>query len=118
MELHFERGRIRAILPCPTGVIIRNETSTVEFPGATVLPGFVDNHVHVLGLGQRLTLPSLHHATSAEECIRLLQAAGPNEHGWIQAMGWNQELWTDPQLPDSSLLDQAFPDTPVIATPR
>ena len=116
MELHFERGRVRAILPNTTGVVIRNETSTFEYPGAVVLPGFVDNHVHVLGLGQRLTLPSLHEAQSAEECVQILLDADVNEHGWIHAMGWNQERWSDPRLPDASLLDEAFPNTPVIAT--
>jgi len=116
MELHVERGRIRAIMPSATGVVIRTEHSVYDFPGAVVLPGFVDNHVHLLGLGQRLSLPSLHTATSAEACAEILRAAEVNEHGWIHAMGWNQEQWDDPTLPTTDVLDALFPTVPVIAT--
>jgi len=112
MELHLERGRIRAILPCATGTIIRTETDTFDYPGATVLPGFVDNHVHVLGLGTRLTAPSLHACTSAEECIETMKGADDSVE-WIHGMGWDQELWKDTSLPDASQLDAAFPDRPV-----
>ena len=115
MELHLERGRIRAILPCATGTIIRTETDTFDFPGAVVLPGFVDNHVHVFGLGSWLTLPRLASCRSAEDCVETLRTAEP-EDGWIRAMGWNQESWSDTSLPDSSLLDDAFPTVPVFAS--
>ena len=115
MELHIERGRIRAILPNTSGVVVRTETDTFEYPGATVLPGFVDNHVHVLGLGSRLSLPSLHNATSIEECIDILKGHEPDGE-WIHSMGWNQELWKDPTLPGISALDNAFPDRPVTAS--
>jgi len=114
MEIHVERGRIRALLPNITGVVIRNETSTYEFPGAVALPGFVDAHCHVMGLGMRLTVPSLHNATSASECVSILRNATPQHSGWIHAMGWNETAW--PDAPHRSLLDYAFPTTPVIAS--
>ena len=59
-ELHVERGRLRAILPCTTGTIVRTETDSFDYPGCHVLPGFVDNHAHIVGLGERLSLVSLH----------------------------------------------------------
>lgn len=118
MELHFERGRIRAILPgSGDGVVIRNETSSYTFPGATVLPGFVDNHLHLMGLGQRLMMPSLHTATSPQECVEiLLRSADQRPTAWLRAMGWNQERWSPSEMPEAHWLDEAFPEVPVVAS--
>ena len=116
MELHLERGRIRAVMPNAVGVVIRTETRTYEFPGCVVLPGFVDNHAHILGLGSRLASTSLHDATSIAECRDRLQHAVIPDTGWLQAMGWNQELWTDGRMPSAADLDDLFPTTPVIAS--
>ncbi len=115
MELHIERGRIKAVLPCVTGVVIRTDTETFTFPGCTVLPGFVDAHVHLVGVGRRLALPSLHSATSKDQCLHILSAAEPTD-GWIQAMGWNQEQWLDASEPTVSDLDQLFPTIPVVCS--
>lgn len=115
-ELHIERGRVRAVLPCVTGTIIRTETSTYEFPGCEVFPGFVDNHAHITGLGFRRASVSLHTATSAEECAQRIAQASATQGGWIRASGWNQENWKNTSLPSASLLDAVVADTPVIAT--
>ncbi|MBC8124994.1 MAG: amidohydrolase family protein [Candidatus Kapabacteria bacterium] len=115
-ELHVERGRLRAILPCTTGTIVRTETDSFEYPGCHVLPGFVDNHAHIVGLGERLSLVSLHHARSEEECVQLLVDAGPASNGWVRAMGWNQEQWPQSAWPSRESLDRAFPNTPVAAS--
>jgi predicted amidohydrolase YtcJ len=116
MELHLERGRIRAVMPNAVGVVIRTETRTYEFPGCVVLPGFVDNHAHILGLGSRLASVSLHDAASIAECRARLQQAVIPDTGWLQAMGWNQELWTDGRMPSAADLDDLFPTTPVVAS--
>lgn len=113
MEIHVERGKIRAVLPSPMEVLIRTERETFSFPGACVVPGFVDSHVHLLGVGQSASIPSLHSATNVSDCIRMLQQATP-VHGWIQARGWNENNWDNPRLPDATDLDAAFPDVPVI----
>ncbi|MCX6140082.1 MAG: amidohydrolase [Candidatus Kapabacteria bacterium] len=115
-ELHVERGRLRAILPCSIGTIIRTETDTYEYPGCHVLPGFVDNHAHIVGLGERLLVVSLHHAISEDDCVEKLRMAGPQPNGWIRAMGWNQEQWPNAQWPSIARLDAAFPTTPVSAS--
>lgn len=116
MELHFERGKIRAVLPNTTSVIVRTETDTYEYPGAFVCPGFVDNHAHVLGFGTKLAVPSLRDCSSAKACVDVLQTAIVPETGWLHAMGWNQELWDDHSMPTLTILDNAFPDTPVSAS--
>lgn len=114
-ELHVERGRLRAILPCITGTIVRTETDTFEFPGCHVYPGFVDNHAHIVGLGERRTFISLHEATDESDCLERLSAGPIPPNGWIRAMGWNQEQWSSRSMPTRISLDAVFPYTPVIA---
>lgn len=115
-ELHVERGRICAILPCISGSIIRTETDTFDFPGCHILPGFVDNHAHIVGLGERLSCISLHDAESVDDCIQRLSTGEPLANGWIRAMGWNQEHWESHRWPTRAELDGSFPDTPVVAS--
>lgn len=116
VEIHVERGRIRAIHPSTDGVVLRTETTTHSFPHGHVAPGFVDNHCHLYGLGKRLHTVSLHTATSAEDCIARIEAATSTTGGWIMAMGWNEELWADRSTTAFSLLHDAFRGTPVVAT--
>ena len=44
----------------------------VELPGATIIPGFVDSHVHLTGTGIHLQAPDLGTATSAEDLMRIV----------------------------------------------
>ncbi|MFN4984739.1 MAG: amidohydrolase [Ignavibacteria bacterium] len=115
VEVHVERGRIRAVLPCTTGSIIRTETTSYEFPGCSLYPGFVDNHAHIMGLGEFVSNTRLDAATSQAEAVRILRDAEPRD-GWVRARGWNHELWSDATLPSRTTLDEAFPDVPVYAT--
>lgn len=115
VEVHVERGRIRAVLPCSTGSIVRTETTSYEFPGCSLYPGFVDNHAHIMGLGEFVSNTRLDASTSQAHAVRLLQEAEPRD-GWVRGRGWNHELWTDANLPGRISLDEAFPDTPVYAT--
>lgn len=114
-ELHIERGRIRAILPCTVGTIIRTETDTYDFPGCHVLPGFVDSHAHIVGLGERLSVVSLHAASSADECARIIADSLGESSEWIHAMGWNHERWGVAELPRREILDRVSTTAPIVA---
>lgn len=114
-EIHIERGRIRAVLPCATGTIIRTETDTYEYPGCHVLPGFVDSHAHVVGYGERLSSLSLHLATSRDECLQLISGHITGDASWVQAMGWNHEHWNVPELPTRIALDACSSTKPIVA---
>jgi predicted amidohydrolase YtcJ len=67
----------------------------VDMKGRVMLPGMIDAHGHVMGLGfQALTL-DLSDTTSlaqAQAKIRAYAAANP-ERRWIIGRGWNQERW-------------------------
>ncbi len=114
-EIHIERGRIRAVLPCLTGTIVRTETDSFEFPGCHVSPGFVDSHAHVVGLGERLAAVSLHDAPSLEDCLSRLSGSITSETTWLRAMGWNQERWSSRDWPSREDLDRCSSVIPIIA---
>ena len=87
----------------------------VDLGGRTVLPGFVDGHGHVLGLGFRavsLDLGGTRSLAEALERIRAHAAANPDAR-WIRGGGWNQEAWALGRFPTAAELDAAVPDRPV-----
>ena len=86
-----------------------------DLDGAQVLPGLIDAHGHLAGLGSALLSADLVGADSKEEIIRRLRAfAGKLPEGaWITGRGWDQNRWPQPEFPGAADLDAAFPDTPV-----
>ncbi len=98
----------------------------VDLAGATVLPGFHDNHIH-LGPGRTLQpwrdglVPGLPEwsaqATEAGELLAALEAeAGRTPAGeWIRG-GLTRMDWPNDRIPDRWLLDEAAPENPVVLT--
>ena len=83
--------------------------------GAVLIPGLVDAHLHVMGLGfGALTLDLSQTASLDEalEAIRAFAAANP-ERPWLVGRGWNQEQWGLGRFPTAAELDAAVPDRPV-----
>jgi predicted amidohydrolase YtcJ len=87
----------------------------VEAGNATVVPGLIDAHAHLVGLGNTLAQADLWNSTSKAEVVERLQAfekqlaAGQ----WLIGRGWDQNLWPDKAFPTVADLDAAFPDRPV-----
>lgn len=111
--IRIERGRIQSAEPMMGGVKIISEAGIDFYPDCWALPGFVDSHAHILGLGTRLSGLSLYDAESAEDCIGRAIMQPSTRGGWIVGMGWNQQLWATKEYPTARMLDSAFPDTPV-----
>ncbi|MBI3259922.1 MAG: amidohydrolase family protein [Ignavibacteriae bacterium] len=111
--IRIERGRIQSVEPMLGGVKIISEAGIDFYPDCWALPGFVDSHAHILGLGSRLRGLSLYGAESAEECVGIAIMQPITRGGWIVGMGWNQQLWTSKQYPTKYSLDIAFTDVPV-----
>lgn len=85
--------------------------------GATVVPGFIDAHGHLMGLGYALQQVDLTGTTAESEVIaRLQQAADDQPDGWLIGRGWDQNDWADTRFPTRDRLDQAFPERPVWLT--
>ena len=82
--------------------------------GAFVLPGLVDAHAHLVGLGDALATLDLTGTRSYEEILeRVASAARDKPQGWIVGRGWDQNDWADKAFPDGRRLEQSAPGRPV-----
>lgn len=93
-------------------------TERVDLGGRTVIPGMVDAHAHLLGLGQALRTVDLVGTRSYDEVIaRVVERARTARPGeWIRGRGWDQNDWADTRFPTHAALSRAVPNNPVYLT--
>ena len=86
----------------------------VDLAGATVIPGLVDSHTHVFGLGRKLDAIDLTDVATEEEAVALVAEAAKTvpEGEWIIGRGWDEGAWAN-RYPDKELLSEAVPKHPV-----
>lgn len=80
----------------------------IDMGGKTLLPGFVDAHGHVMGMGfgaMSLDLSDARTLDDAKARIAAYIAANPDRQ-WIQGRGWNQEVWGLGRFPTAADLDE------------
>ncbi len=83
--------------------------------GKTLLPGLIDGHGHVLGLGDYLNQADLRGITSEQasaESVAAFAQSNPNQQ-WVMGRGWNQVLWDSNAFPTKNSLDEVVADKPV-----
>ena len=104
------------------------KVQTVDLQGKTVLPGLIDAHGHILGLGAYLLEVDLRGSSSEQEAVsRVMQFVGKQSKAvspenetqakntrWIIGDGWNQVLWPTKSFPSKTTLDKAMPNIPVV----
>lgn len=86
----------------------------VDVQGKTVLPGLIDAHGHVFGLGEVATSADLYSPASlqaAQQSIARFAAANP-QRKWVIGKGWNQEIWQLGRFPTVAELDAVVSDRP------
>jgi hypothetical protein len=90
-------------------------TKVVDLGGRTVIPGMVDAHGHVSGLGSALAIVDLTGSASYEEVIaRVVAKAQTTPPGqWITGRGWDQNRWGDTRFPTHERISAAVPNNPV-----
>ena len=93
-------------------------TRVLDAGGRTVIPGMVDAHAHLLGLGQSLRSVALYGARSYDEVIArvVVRAKGVPAGQWIIGRGWDQNQWGDTRFPTHDALTRALPNNPVYLT--
>jgi predicted amidohydrolase YtcJ len=107
-------GKVVAVLkkgdPRPTA------TNIVDVGGRTVLPGLIDAHGHVIGLGQALVFLDLTTAASLDDLKQRLHAYAAANPGAARIIGrgWNQELWPVKAFPTAADLDSVVADRAVV----
>ena len=86
----------------------------IDLAGATVVPGLIDSHTHVFGLGTALDRINLADVETEEEAVALVveRAKSVPAGEWIVGWGWDEGAWGN-RYPDKTLLSEAVPEHPV-----
>ena len=87
----------------------------VDVGSATLVPGLIDAHAHIGGLGLAMLSADLVGTRDKAEILQRLRAhektLKPGE--WLIGGGWDQNDWPEQRFPNAADLDAAFPDRPV-----
>ncbi|MEM9339906.1 MAG: amidohydrolase family protein [Bacteroidota bacterium] len=98
-----------------------SETRVIELKGNTLVPGMIEGHAHIMGVGYNLLNVDLRAARSYEEVVEMVaeRAKDTPKGQWILGRGWHQDKWdTQPEsrmkgFPTHDLLSERVPDHPV-----
>ena len=111
-----DKGRIIAVGSAAQTKARASRTARhVDVQGKTVIPGLIDAHGHVFGLGEQLSQLDLAGSASLADALKAAAAyarANPSL-AWLRGRGWNQEIWKLGRFPTAAELDGAVADRPV-----
>jgi len=83
--------------------------------GKPIVPGLFDAHCHFLSFGLTLEQVDLKKTRSYEEVVDRVRRFRENrDFRFIYGQGWDQNDWQVKKFPNKALLDQYFPDIPVV----
>jgi predicted amidohydrolase YtcJ len=90
------------------------EAHRLDANGHAIVPGFIDSHGHMAGLGDMLESVDLRDAGSiAEVAKRVRERAAETPNGeWIHGRAWDQTNWGG-EFPTATAIDGAAGDHPV-----
>jgi predicted amidohydrolase YtcJ len=110
-----DQGRITAVGSAKEVAAKAPKAKHVDMAGRTVLPGLIDAHGHVFGLGEMLTQLDLSATTSLQGALAAIaDYARANPQGaWLRGRGWNQENWKLGRFPTAQELDGVAKERPV-----
>lgn len=114
--LVIQDGKVQRLLEAGTAIPTGSDLQRIDGGGKTLLPGLIDAHGHVLGLGQLKLQADLRDSatmTDAVERVRRFAQANPHDR-WIVGHGWNQVLWPGKQFPTAKDLDAIETDRPIV----
>jgi predicted amidohydrolase YtcJ len=89
----------------------------LDLRGATVLPGIIDAHTHLIELGKSLLRLNLKDVAGEQEAVERVkkQAASAKAGEWILGWGWDEGKWAS-AYPNNQALSLVSPNNPVYLT--
>ncbi|QLY39479.1 amidohydrolase [Hujiaoplasma nucleasis] len=78
------------------------------------LPGFIDSHLHVLGIGYFESIVDLSQCQSIEDLINLLKKY--TNRPMIIGRGWNQDQFSEKRMVSKNDLNEVSKDIPIMVT--
>ncbi|MBK5291579.1 MAG: amidohydrolase [Acidobacteriia bacterium] len=93
-------------------------TKTIDAKGATVVPGFIDSHGHMRGLGESLENLDFRSSKSSGAVAAMVakEAARRKPGEWILGRSWDQTQWPGSEFPNADELSRGAPNNPVFLT--
>ncbi len=91
------------------------DAKKIDGKGKVMLPGIIDAHGHVMGLGfqeLQVNLMGINSLEATLDTIKNYAEANPDLE-WIQGRGWNQVIWDKNEFPTARDLDKIVADRPV-----
>lgn len=103
-------GKNQAVTP-----YIGNRTRVLKLKGNLILPGLIDAHAHMSGLGKKLTRFNINDCTSFEEIVARVadEAKGMKPGEWIIGGRWDHNRWRSKTFPVHDALSRVSPHNPV-----
>ena len=96
--------------------LANESTKIIDLAGKTVLPGFIDAHTHLVGVGLKKTFYlDLSEARSLDEALeRVTEATKAKGKGeWVMGLGWDESHWPEKRYVTKKDLDRVAPQNPV-----
>jgi predicted amidohydrolase YtcJ len=112
-------GRVQFVGSAREALLLRGSaTRVIDGGGHTVIPGMVDAHAHLFGLGEFLSNLDLRDTRSFDEVVsRVAARARETPNGrWILGRAWDQNRWGDTRFPTHDALSRVTPNNPVVLT--
>ncbi|GLH72012.1 amidohydrolase [Geothrix limicola] len=102
----IQRGKILAVGPLEALEKTHPKAKHIELPGGTLMPGFIEGHAHVGGLGAFGRQIDLTNLDSLQDTLgRIRERANTSKEPWLMGRGWDQNLWPTKAFPRAQDLD-------------
>lgn len=121
------RGKIVHVGTSASALALKEDsTKIIDLKGKLVVPGFIESHAHLTGIGKMLSSLDLTTAKSWDEIVGMVEEAASNSKKgeWILGRGWHQSLWEKLPVPNfdgypiHDRLSEVSPDNPVLLIHR
>lgn len=90
----------------------------IDLNKRTVVPGFIDSHMHLLACGDSLNQVNLSECKSIDEvisvCKRFMIDNKIDDTKWLVGFGWNQENFVEKRMLTKHDLDKISRDIPIV----
>ena len=96
------------------------DAKIIDLTGKTIVPGFIEGHVHLLNFAYSLTKINCAEVSSIKEMISVGQKyiadRKISKGQWVQGRGWNQTFFAEKRNPTIHDLDAISQDHPIVFT--
>ena len=101
----------------PEAAVIKGHAKArvVELKGGTLMPGLIEGHAHVAGLGKLKAQVDLVGCQDLPEALgRVREWSAAHPQGWVVGRGWDQNRWPTKTFPAKADLDRFTSTRPAV----